>query len=140
MMMLEPDERTTTIVEQQAAIAGVLASGSSTIVLAETGDQLAGYAAASGGRYRRERRTAYVVAGVRQAYAGRGIGGRLFDELERWARERGLHRLELTVQTRNLGAQRLYHRAGFEIEGMRRHALLIDGAYVDELYMAKLLG
>ena len=59
---------------------------------------------------------------------------------ERWARERGgIHRLELTVMAHNFKAVALYERAGFTIEGSRRHSLLVDGSYVDEHYMAKLL-
>jgi RimJ/RimL family protein N-acetyltransferase len=139
LMMLEPDERTTTTLEQRAAIADVLATDNATIVVADAGHELAGYVAATGGRYRRERRSAYIVAGVRQAYAGKGIGGRLFTELERWARAHGLHRLELTVQTRNAPAVRLYTKLGFESEGTRRQSLLVDGVYVDEHYMGKVL-
>jgi RimJ/RimL family protein N-acetyltransferase len=139
LMMLEPNERGTTAAEQRAAIADVLATDNATIIVADAGHELVGYVAATGGRYRRERRTAYIVAGVRQTYAGRGVGRRLFVELDRWARAQRLQRLELTVQTRNAPAVRLYTKLGFEIEGTRRQALLVDGAYIDEHYMAKLL-
>jgi RimJ/RimL family protein N-acetyltransferase len=139
LMMLEPDERITSVAEQRAAIANVLATDNATIVVADAEHELAGYVAATGGRYRREHSTAYIVAGVRQAYAGRGVGGQLFAELERWARARGLRRLELTVQTRNALAVRLYSKLGFEIEGTRRQALRVDGVYIDEHYMGKVL-
>jgi len=33
----------------------------------------------------------------------------------------------------------LYERAGFEREGIKRHSLWLDGRYVDELYMSKLI-
>jgi RimJ/RimL family protein N-acetyltransferase len=138
-MLLEADERTTTVAEQRAAIVAVLASDNATILVADAGSELAGYVAATGGSHRRERCTAYIVAGVRQAHAGQGIGTRLFGELEAWARRCGLHRLELTVQTRNEAAVRLYTKMGYAIEGRRRQPLLVDGLYVDEHYMAKLL-
>ena len=111
----------------------------STIIVADAGRELAGYVAATGGGYCRARATAYLVAGVRQTYAGQVLGMLLFGTLERWALDHGLHRLELTVQARNAAAMRLYTRMGFEIEGMRRQPLLIDGVYVDVYYTAKRL-
>jgi len=39
----------------------------------------------------------------------------------------------------NARAIRLYKRMGFAIEGTKRQALLVNGTYVDEYYMAKLL-
>ncbi|MGZ3612137.1 MAG: GNAT family N-acetyltransferase, partial [Ktedonobacteraceae bacterium] len=33
----------------------------------------------------------------------------------------------------------LYKKQGFAIEGIRRHSLLINGQFVDEFSMAKLL-
>ena len=30
-------------------------------------------------------------------------------------------------------------RAGFEVEGLKRNALRVDGAYVNEIYMAKFI-
>jgi RimJ/RimL family protein N-acetyltransferase len=57
-----------------------------------------------------------------------------------WARASGLvTRLELEVLTRNQTAIHLYERIGFQREGLRRHALLRNGEYLDELTMALLL-
>jgi RimJ/RimL family protein N-acetyltransferase len=81
----------------------------------------------------------YIVVGVLQAYSGQGIGTRLFREVEKWAREQELHRLELTVMTHNERAIHLYKKMGFEIEGTKRDSICVDGTYVDEYYMAKLL-
>jgi RimJ/RimL family protein N-acetyltransferase len=39
----------------------------------------------------------------------------------------------------NERAIRLYKKMGFEIEGTKKHSLLISGSYVDEYYMAKLI-
>jgi RimJ/RimL family protein N-acetyltransferase len=39
----------------------------------------------------------------------------------------------------NERALALYRRLGFEVEGTRRDSVLVDGRYVDELTMAKLL-
>jgi RimJ/RimL family protein N-acetyltransferase len=39
----------------------------------------------------------------------------------------------------NEAALALYRKMGFEIEGKKRHSLLINNTYVDEYWMAKLL-
>jgi len=43
------------------------------------------------------------------------------------------------VQVHNIRAIALYENCGFEREGLKRHSLRIDGTYVDEYYMSKLL-
>jgi RimJ/RimL family protein N-acetyltransferase len=39
----------------------------------------------------------------------------------------------------NVAAVALYEKAGFAVEGTRRHSMLVAGSYVDEHHMAKLL-
>lgn len=72
-------------------------------------------------------------------FRGEGIGTLLFEELERWAAKHHLHRLELTVVTRNEAGVSLYEKMGFELEGIKRDSLLINGEFLDEYYMAKIL-
>lgn len=138
-MMYEPGERSTTVEEQRALISGTLESPNSTIIVAGSDSTLAGYVSASGGEFNRNRHSAYVVAGVRQEFAGQGIGKRLFTELDGWAARTGIQRLELTVRVDNAPAINLYQRMGYEIEGTKRRSLLLDGEFVDEFYMARLL-
>ncbi len=123
----------------RARITQVLSQHNSTILVAERDGQLAGYIEASGGEYQRTRRCAYLVIGILQAFAGQGIGTRLFIALEAWAHQQRLHRLELTVMARNQAGIALYKKRGFEIEGVRRHSMFVDGNYIDEYYMAKIL-
>lgn len=47
-------------------------------------------------------------------------------------------RLELTVICENEAAKRLYLKSGFEIEGVKRKSVCVDGAYLDEYYMARI--
>jgi ribosomal protein S18 acetylase RimI-like enzyme len=131
-MMLEPGERATEIADE--------ASGpNSVVIVADDGARLVVYVEAQRGAFRRNRHGAYVVIGVREDAAGRGLGRQLLDHLEQWAREAGITRLELTVMDHNARALRLYQRQGYEIEGRRRNSLRVGGRYVDELAMAKLL-
>jgi len=138
-MLLEPDERSTTETEVAEQLRRAAARPNSVVLVAEAAGELVGYVEATGGGARRNRFTAHVVIGVRQAYAGRGVGGKLLAQLERWGRANGMRRLELTVMTHNERAIGLYTKMGYRVEGTRQAALLVDGELVDELWMAKLL-
>jgi RimJ/RimL family protein N-acetyltransferase len=137
--LLEAGERTTSVEGQHEILARIEAKENDVILVAEVDGQLVGYIAAMGGQYRRNRHAAHVVISVLQAFSGQGIGTQLIQALERWAAGHGIHRLELTVMAHNERAIGLYRKRGFQIEGRKRHALLIEGAYVDEYIMSKLL-
>src|SRR4051812_16072221 len=70
---------------------------------------------------------------------GRGIGteatrlivGHGFEQL-------GLHRVQLEVYGHNRRALRVYEKAGFVVEGVRREAAFRDGEWVDDVIMGVL--
>jgi RimJ/RimL family protein N-acetyltransferase len=130
-MMLEPGERSGAVTSRP--------SPNTVVFVAEGAERLDGYVEADRGAYRRNRHSALVVIGVRRAAAGRGLGRRLLERVEEWARATGITRLELTVMAYNERALRLYERQGYELEGRRRRSLRVGGDYVDELALAKLL-
>lgn len=138
-MLLEPDERMTTVNEQFAEIEDMISGDNKTILVAEHNSQLIGYIRADGGRYKRNRHSVYIVMGILHSFIGQGVGTMLLKELERWAIRNKNHRLELTVMVHNEAGLALYKKMGFEIEGTKKHSLFINGSYVDEYYMAKLL-
>lgn len=139
-MMLEPGERSYGVEQQLQRIRNVLETENAVMLVAEHKGRLIAVLGASGGIYRRNRHNVYIFVGVLQAYAGQGIGTRLFEELEAWARRLGyIHRLELTVMTHNARAIGLYRKMGFEIEGTKRHSIRAGGEYIDEYSMSKLL-
>ena len=138
-MLLEPDERTTTVEQQQKHIETILDSDNQTMLVAEIDGQLIGFLGVFGMNVRRKKHSVYLVIGILQAYTGQGVGTKLFSELEKWAKEHDITRLELTVMVHNARAIALYKKLGFVIEGTKKHSLIIDGSYIDEYYMAKLL-
>jgi RimJ/RimL family protein N-acetyltransferase len=113
-------------------------AGSSMILVAEVDGQLVGYLMVIAGNAFRNKHSAYIVIGISKKFRGQGIGKALFIALDKYAVENNLHRLELTVMTSNLAAIRLYERAGFVKEGVKKDSLLVNGKYADEYYMAKL--
>ncbi|WP_042455463.1 GNAT family N-acetyltransferase [Neobacillus dielmonensis] len=138
-MLFEPGERKTTVEKQTQRIKDLLSEDLSTILVCESNGKLVGHLAAIREGKRRIVHSAYIVVGILQDYTGKGIGTQLFTELENWAAANQVHRLELTVMCHNEAAVALYKKMGFEIEGVKRHSLIIDGNYIDEYYMGKLL-
>ena len=138
-MMYEPGERQTTVEQQIEQIRAVRASDNKLVLVAEHEGQLVGYLGAMGGTFHRNHHSAHIFVGILEAFTGQGLGRRLLEETERWARRQGLHRLELTVMRHNARALALYQKMGFEIEGTKRDSLQVEGVYVDEICMAKLL-
>lgn len=138
-MLYEPGERKTTVQAQEKAIRSMLDGGHSTIIVAEQDGTLIGQITVVGSSLMRKKHTAYIVIGIKQEFTGQGLGSKLFSAMEEWCREKGVHRLELTVMKPNIAALRLYEKAGFKIEGSKIHSLVLDGEYIDEYCMAKYL-
>lgn len=138
-MLFEASERKTTAQQIEKWIESIQKEDNSTIWIAENEGRLIGYLFAVGGKARRTKHSVYIVIGILKEHRGKGIGTMLFHSLEDWAKEHNIHRLELTVVSRNQAGLALYKKAGFEIEGTKRNSLLINGEYVDEYYMSKLL-
>ena len=90
------------------------------------------------GEYKRIRHTGHVVVGIREKYRGMGIGSELFSKMDTWAIENKITRLELSVICSNTIAKHLYEKNGFEVEGIKKNAMIIDDKYVDEFSMAKI--
>ena len=88
----------------------------------------------------RYRHRAELAVSVKQAHWRQGLGRRMMELLEAWARARGIEKLSLEVDTQNTRAIGLYLRQGFTVEGTLRHAAkLADGSYRDYYAMAKFL-
>ncbi|MBN8209691.1 GNAT family N-acetyltransferase [Bacillus sp. NTK071] len=137
-MLFEQEERNLSVEEQRERINKMQQDQQSTIIVAEESGELIGYLIAYGGQAKRNSHSAYLIVGIKKDQRGKGVGTKLFQTLEEWALKNGKHRLELTVVTRNEAGLALYKKAGFEVEGVKRHSLLIDNEFVDEYYMSKL--
>ena len=68
-----------------------------------------------------------------------GIGRCLLDAAVHEARDRGARKLTLRALSPNTAARRLYEANGFVVEGILRAEFLLDGAYVDDVLMARYL-
>ena len=71
--------------------------------------------------------------------AGRGVGRTLVEAAVAEARRRGARKVSLRVLGSNAVARRLYARCGFVEEGVLRDEFVLDGRFVDDVFMARFL-
>jgi ribosomal protein S18 acetylase RimI-like enzyme len=76
--------------------------------------------------------------GVVPEWRERGLGRRLIERTLEAARAFPLARVELAVRADNDRAIALYRKVGFEVEGRRQRAMLVDGVYYDDMIMGLL--
>ena len=136
-MMFEPGERPTDI-NIAKNIIDKSVNGDNLVLVAIDGENIIGFLSVQKGVPKRIKHIGYVVVGIREKYRSMGIGSKLFSELDIWAIENKITRLELSVICSNTIAKHLYEKNGFEVEGIKRNAMIIDNEYVDEFYMAKI--
>jgi ribosomal-protein-alanine N-acetyltransferase len=108
-------------------------------ILAVAGGKLAGFVSGTRGETNRSEHNVQIAIGILQTHTGRGIGRRLMDAIETWARAAGARRLDLCVMIHNERAIALYLSCGFCIEGRTRGEYCIDGKLVDAYIMGKIL-
>lgn len=137
-MMYEPGERKTTVEEMKSKIKGIYNSDS-IMLIAEGKKKIIGFLSAERGYFNRIKHSAYIVIGILMEYRSKGIGKELFKQLNEWALENNIVRLELTVMIHNTAAIHLYEKMGFKIDGIKGKSVLLDDKYIDEYYMSKII-
>jgi len=108
-------------------------------LVAEIGSRVTGYIRLGPPTHLPENSHVLQVQGlaVDPAAQRRGIAAGLLTAAERHARDRGARKLSLRVLSSNQAAIRLYEKLGFRREGVLREEFCVNGAYVDDVIMAK---
>jgi RimJ/RimL family protein N-acetyltransferase len=112
----------------------------SRIFIAADGSDAIGYIYTVLGRFKKFRGNAYIaVVSIKQSHQGKGVGTRLMQTVEDFAKSRNIGRLELEVFAKNERAIALYERLGYQQEGRKRRAVQNHDGFDDIVFMAKLL-
>lgn len=140
-MLFEPGERQATLASQKTRIANAFNSENVRILVLHDIDNnnIAGFCAGRRSSNFRDKHSLHIVIGIKQSFTGQQWGQRLLSELERWASNNGIARLELSVMVNNQHAISLYKKQGFNIEGTKRNAVFLCSGYIDEHIMAKII-
>lgn len=138
-MLYEEDERNCTIQDMKERLSKREDNTKYATFIVEDNGDIVGFLSADRGLVNRIKHSAYIVIGMLEPYRGKGIGMALIEKLFKWARNNKIIRLELTVVKDNRYAVNLYKKMGFKVEGIREKAMIVDGKYVDEYYMGRIL-
>lgn len=138
-MLFDPGERKLTVGQFKEYIEAANQKQNSAVFVATEEEQILGYIIVQGDAPKRIAHRAYIVIGVHSVSRGKGAGTVLLAHAEKWAKEAGIQRLELTVIKHNKAAYHLYEKMGFEVEGVKVKSLKINSEYADEYYMAKMI-
>jgi len=140
-MLFEPTERNATLEDKQTKLAASEHSDDVHILVLDNIDDqsIAGFCAGRRSDNIRDKHTLHIVIGIRQHFTNKGWGKRLLIELERWAVQSDVSRLELSVMKNNDKAIALYESVGFVIEGTKKNSVCLRSGFVDEFIMAKLI-
>ncbi len=83
--------------------------------------------------------TAELTVGVINEYRGHGIGSKLLDRGVDWALDHDYEKLYNSVPSSNEDAIEFLESRGWDTEAVRKKHYRINGEYVDEVMMAKIL-
>ena len=138
-MLFDSGERTLTAQQFEQYIEATNQKQNAAIFVATEEEHIFGYIIVQGETTKRIAHRASIVIGVHSASRGKGVGTALFVHAEQWAKEVGIQRLELTVMKHNEVAYHLYEKIGFQVDGVKQKSVKINGEYVDQYYMAKMI-
>jgi len=130
-----------TIESEEQYISG-LDRGKNLLIAALAGDNVVGCLAAlqaDAGKWESTAHILHIGLHLRESYRGLGIGAEMLVYAEAWARERGFKKLEASIFTGNKRSLRLFNRAGFAEEGVRKIRVRVDNNYLDEVLVGKIL-
>ncbi|MCC6615877.1 MAG: GNAT family N-acetyltransferase [Anaerolineae bacterium] len=116
-------------------------SENSCFLIAETDDEgMIGALTCAGGTLAADHHVTSLGMYVRKDWRDQGVGKALMDACMAWAEASpAVLRIELEVYAGNARAIHLYQKYGFDHEGRKRRMIYQNGAYIDNLIMARLL-
>lgn len=107
--------------------------------VATVGDEVVGWVHLKHRDLRKLSHTVEFTLGVLEQYQGRSIGSHLLERGVEWATSQGFEKLCNSVPSSNERAIEFLQSRGFDIEAVRENHYKLNGAYLDEVMMAKQL-
>jgi len=125
--------------EERAFIRVMREGGKRMIYLALVDNLLAGHVDIQIGPLAMTSHVAEIGMGVKKRYRGMGLGKLLLSEAEKWAKEKEVQKVKLEVFSSNDRALGLYQKFGYRIEASLKNEYIIDGKFVDAIWMSKFI-
>lgn len=128
---------TPSLEDERAFVRAHVEPANSVMLLAEQDGAIVGLLGFLGRQRPQEAHVGALGISVDSGYRGGGIGSALIGALFAWAPQHGISRIEVEAFANNPRAIALYERLGFEREGSRRSAVIVDGEPVDVVLLAR---
>lgn len=125
--------------EERRYLRAVRRHSHAAVFVAEVADGIVGRIALARETHPASEHVADLGLMVAGPHRRQGVGRALMEAAEAWAREVGVHKLELHVFPYNEAAIALYKTLGYEREGYRRDHFRRPDGYVDAILMAKVM-
>lgn len=116
-----------------------LFSKDSLVLMAKSESKAVAFLKFDRGQSSKSKHRGVFTMAVKESFWGCGIGTSLLRNLEKWAIQQQILRLELNVLETNRRAIKLYEKEGYVFEGHKECAALVSGRYVGGYWMAKIL-
>lgn len=117
----------------------VLQDSRKQILIALDEEGIAGYMSLFGNNVDMTKHRANVSLGIKDAGSQDRIGKDLLNAGIKWAGNNDIYRLELSLPVNRTSMIELYKTLGFLTEGERIDSLYMEGEYVNELYLYRLI-
>ena len=137
-MLLTEDEYIQLSATQEQRTEQIIREPNQQVFVATHSGKLIGFVALSQGLFAKNRHSCSLMIGVLSDFWGQGVAARLMESALSWVENKQIVRIELSVMEGNERAIRFYERFGFQKEGVKRSALLLDGRLENEIYMSRI--
>ena len=135
----EPDEFKMTVEEEEKFLENAITSEDNFIYTVWYNGNLISMTGIHGSSLRRLKHKVNLGISVLKEYHNLGLGSILMELLVDKAIELGKTKIELDVREDNPNAIKIYKRAGFEIEGIRKNGFYVQNEYINLVLMGRIL-
>ncbi|MCL4335426.1 MAG: GNAT family N-acetyltransferase [Candidatus Thermoplasmatota archaeon] len=105
-------------------------------LVCEHGKRIVGVLTLQRGIFKKNRHVGTLGIAITKGYRHMGLGTRMIKSAIKWAREQGIEKVCLEVFSSNLNAIEAYKKIGFTVEGSKSRQFIIEGEYVDDVFMS----
>ncbi len=136
--LAEPDEYKSTIKTESRKIKRFKEADGKIYLVAEVSNEITGFITFDNWDTRRTSHTGLFSVFIKKKWRSKGIGKILINGMLEWSKTNPVNKkISLAVFSTNKNAIALYKALGFKQEGRCPRDIIIDGKYIDSIFMYK---
>lgn len=128
------------IKQQEDLIKSTNESNNNTMILGTIDDKIMAIGTITSNQKKKGKHVAILGIVIKEEYCNLGLGKLMMDELIGWCKSNGItSKISLVVRKDNPRAVELYKKCGFEVEGVLKNEVYIDGEFFDLVAMGLII-